>query len=75
MTTTATVATEDLVVHGVAVQRITVDCPHGTTIGDLLVGKFGAPGRDEIVKVLAARHEDEERCGCALPLLGDGATA
>ena len=76
MTTRATVTTEQLRIDGVDVRRITVDCPHGTTTADLVNGRLpGAPDADTVGRILALRHEAEERCGCALPLLTPGARA
>lgn len=76
MTSRATMTTEKLRIDGVDVQRITVDCPHGTTTGDLVNGHLpGAPDHDAMAWILAERHEAEESCGCALPLLTPGARA
>ena len=76
MSSLATVTTERLRIDGVDVERITVDCPHGTTTGDLVNGHLpGAPDHDAMARILASRHETEERCGCALPLIQDGARA
>lgn len=76
MTTRATVATLQLRIGGVDVERITVDCPHGTTTADLVNGRLpGAPDPDVVGRLLAERHEAEEHCGCALPLLAPGARA
>jgi len=76
MTTRATLKTEQVRINGVEVQRITVDCPHGTSTADLINGRLpGAPSADTVVRILAERHEAEERCGCALPLLTPGVLA
>lgn len=76
MTSRATMTTELLRIDGVDVQRITVDCPHGTSTADLINGRLaGAPDPDTVARILAKRHEAEERCGCALPLLTPGARA
>lgn len=76
MTATATVTTRQALLGGLDVEEIVVDCPHGTTTGQLVNGhKPGAPGRDELVALLAGRHEVEEGCGCALPLLATGGRA
>lgn len=76
MTSLATMTTERLRIDGVEVERIIVDCPHGTTTGDLVNGHLpGAPDHDALARILARRHETEERCGCALPLMTPGAPA
>ena len=76
MTTRATMATLQLRIAGVDVQRITVDCPHGTSMADLINGRLpGAPDVDSVARILAERHEAEEHCGCALRLLTPGARA
>ena len=76
MLTRATMTIEQLRLDGVEVQRITVDCPHGTSTADLVNGRLpGAPDSDTVTRILAERHESEERCGCALPLLVPGARA
>jgi hypothetical protein len=68
--------TELLRIDGVDVRRITVDCPHGTSRADLINGGLpGAPCPDTVARILAERHEAEEGCGCALPLLTSGARA
>ena len=76
MTTRATMTTDQLRINGIEVRRITVDCPHGTTTADLINGRLsGAPSADTVARILAERHEAEERCGCALPLLTPGTPA
>ena len=76
MTTRATMTTEQLRIDGVDVRRITVDCPHGTSIADLINGRLrGAPDAETMARILAERHEAEEGCGCVLPLLTPGALA
>jgi hypothetical protein len=76
MTTRATMTTQQLRIDGVDVQRITVECPHGTSTADLINGRLpGAPDADVVARILAERHETEERCGCVLPLLTPGALA
>ena len=76
MTTRATMATLQLRIAGVDVQRITVDCPHGTSTADLINGRLpGAPDVAIVARILVERHEAEEHCGCALPLLAPGARA
>ena len=76
MTTRATMRTDQVRVGGLDVVRITVDCPHGTTTADLINGRLpGAPDTGTIARILAERHEAEEGCGCALPLLTPGARA
>jgi hypothetical protein len=74
MTTRATMTTKQLRIHGVDVQRMSVECAHGRTTADLVNGRFrGAPNAETIAWILAERHEAEEGCGCALPLLTPGA--
>jgi hypothetical protein len=76
MTTRATMTTEQLRIAGVDVERITVDCAHGTSTADLVNGRLpGAPDADTVARILAERHEAEEGCGCALPLLAPGTPA
>jgi len=76
MTSRATMKTEQLRIAGVDVERITVDCAHGTSTADLVNGRLpGAPDADTVARILAERHEAEEGCGCALPLLTPGALA
>jgi Mrp family chromosome partitioning ATPase len=55
-------------------QLIVLDCPHGTTTAHVLAARQVVE-IDQIVRVTAARHEAEEHCGCALPLLTSGARA
>ncbi len=59
---------------GVGGQRIVIDCPHGTTTAAVLAAR-PVVEKDQIVAVTAARHEAEERCGCALPLMAPGTQA
>ena len=76
MTTRATMTTKQLRIHGVDVQRMSVECAHGRTTADLVNGRLrGAPGAEMVARILAERHEAEEGCGCALPLLTPGARA
>ena len=76
MSTRATMTSEQLRIDGVEVRRITVDCPHGTSVADLINSRLpGAPDSETVARILAERHEAEERCGCALPLLMPGALA
>ena len=76
MTTRATMTTQQLRIDGVDVQRITVECPHGTSTADLINGRLaGAPDVAIVARILVERHEAEEQCGCALPLLAPGARA
>lgn len=76
MTARATMTTEQLRIDGVDVQRITVDCPHGTSTADLINGRLsGAPEAAIVTRILAERHEAEEGCGCTLLLLTPGARA
>jgi hypothetical protein len=76
MTRHATMTTEQIRIDGVEVRRVTVDCPHGTSTADLINGRLpGAPDADTVGRILAARHEASEHCGCALPLLAPGARA
>ena len=76
MTSRATMKTEQLRIAGVDDERITVDCAHGTSTADLVNGRLpGAPDADTVARILAERHEAEEGCGCALPLLTPGALA
>lgn len=72
MRTVAKVSTEQLRIGGVDVRRLTVDCRHGTTTGDVIGDD---QSRVDVLAVLVARHEAEERCGCALPLIQAGARA
>jgi hypothetical protein len=53
---------------GPDVIRYVVDCRHGTTIGDVIPGGRYVPTDAEVLAVLADRHEQEERCGCARKL-------
>ena len=74
--TRATMTTEQLLLDGVEVRRMTLECPHGRTTADLINGRLpGAPDPDAVALILAERHESEEGCGCILPLLTPGAPA
>ena len=76
MTTRATMTTDQLRINGIEVRRMSVECAHGRTTADLVNGRLpGAPDAATVGRILAARHEASEHCGCALPLLAPGARA